>query len=109
MQQKMRNGEHTWIARIDSSIALQCAEIISIAEFSAQLFEDDPIALLPLVSNFSFKLAFEIGCDPIVVEQSVVDVEKKNQFLVHHLTQLRELSYRYILPNDRKYLYRVSL
>ena len=48
------------------AIALQRAEVISVTELLAQLFEDDPITFLAVVPERFAEVAFQIGGDAIV-------------------------------------------
>jgi hypothetical protein len=71
------------IARIGPAVVLQRAEVIGIAELGAQLLEDRPIALLPLMPDLAFEMALEVGANTVVVEQRVVDIEQENHALLH--------------------------
>src|SRR5438270_11138931 len=75
----MRDGEQAGIARVFHAITLKRAEIISIAEFGAQLLKDFPVALLALRAHLLFQVAFEVGRDMVIVEERVVYVEKEDE------------------------------
>jgi hypothetical protein len=66
------------IVRILDAILLQGAQIVCITQLGPQLFEDDPIPLLTLMSDFLFEVIREIFCDPIVVQQRVIDIKQKH-------------------------------
>src|SRR6267143_1078761 len=59
-------------------IALQGAEIVPVAQIAEQLLEDRPVAVATRRSELAFKMALEIGLDAVVVEQGVVDIDKKH-------------------------------
>ena len=65
------------VVRMLDAITLQRAEVIRIAELGAQLLENRPVAFLALRADLARQMAPEIVGDPIVVQQRVVDVEKK--------------------------------
>ena len=60
------------------AIALQRTEIIGVAKFVDQLLQDFPVSVArggPVTLRQMFA---EMGLNPIVVEQRVVDVEQKD-------------------------------
>ena len=79
IDEEMGDGEEPQFVGMFSAVALQRAEVISIAEPRAMVFEDCPIAFRALRAYFLDKVVFEIGSDAIVVEQCVVHVEEENE------------------------------
>jgi hypothetical protein len=80
VDQKARDGQEIWIMRIFTSVALERAQVVGIAEFSAKLLEEDPVFLSAIRANFAFEMTLEIDNDPIVVEQRIVDIKQENDF-----------------------------
>ncbi len=64
--------------RVLGSQALQRAKVIGIAKRGAQFLEDRPIARARLFAAFAPQLATQVILKTIIVEQSVVDVKKKD-------------------------------
>jgi hypothetical protein len=56
-------------------VALQGAEIISIAQLSEELFKNRPVPVAGGRAELAFKMALEVTLDTIVVEQRIVDVD----------------------------------
>ena len=78
VQQERREHEHVGIARVLDPVALQRAQVVGVAELGAQRLEDRPVALLQHGPDRAREVTLEIGGDPIVVEQRVVDVEQEH-------------------------------
>src|SRR5215469_13390520 len=77
IDQPVRHPQHIRPVHLFDSKALQCAEVIDIAQFAPQSFEDVPV---PVTSGSSIcvrQMLLEIALHQIVVEKSVVDVEQK--------------------------------
>src|SRR5262244_3556500 len=66
------------ILRVLDPVALQGAEIIAIAQLSKELFEDRPVAVAAGGPELTFKVAFEVALDTVIVEERVVHVNEKN-------------------------------
>src|SRR5947209_4240814 len=83
MGEEVRDGEQAEFAWVLHPAALQCAKVIGIAKFAAQLLKDLPIPLLQLMPDLLLQVAAEIICDPIIVQQRVVHVEEKDEIIRH--------------------------
>ena len=78
VDQPVRHPQQPRIVHLLQPIALERAEIVGIAEFAAQLFEDLPVAVCAPPSPCStLDVHVQIGLDAIIVEQRVVDVEQE--------------------------------
>ena len=66
--------------RVFTAVALQCAEIIGVAEFLPQPLEFVPITLRPFAADLLFQMMLEVRCYAIIIEQRVVHVEQENDF-----------------------------
>src|SRR6266540_2716417 len=84
VHQDVRNCEEMRIARVLSPVALQGASIVGVAEFSAQLLENHPVALLPLMPDLARQMALQVGGDAIVVEEPVIPIEQADDLTAHH-------------------------
>ena len=58
---------------------LQRAEVVGVPELGAECFEDRPVTQLTLDANGARQGRLEVGDNAIVVEQRVVDIEKKDR------------------------------
>ena len=58
------------------SKALQSAKIIAVAQISEELFEDRPVTVAAVSAELTFEVALEIVLNAVVIEQSVIDVNK---------------------------------
>src|SRR5262245_43265558 len=77
IDQPVRHPQHIRPVHLFDSKALQCAEVIDIAQFAAQFFKDVPV---PVTSGGSIgvrQVLLEMALHQIVVEKSVVDVEQE--------------------------------
>src|SRR5215471_10970706 len=78
-------------ARMFVAISLQSTEIIRVAQFRPQLLENVPIFLRSLCTNLPGKVALQICCHSVVVQQRIVYVEQEDDLsrrtiaLVHYL------------------------
>ena len=59
-------------------IALQCAEVVGIAEFDAQGLEDFPIAVGAGCAEFTHQVTAQVGDDAVAVQQRVVHIQQKH-------------------------------
>src|SRR5262249_20770012 len=66
------------VVRVGEPEALERSEVVGIAELGAQALELVPVALLPLGAELSGEVIAQVGRDPVVVEQRVVDVEEED-------------------------------
>jgi hypothetical protein len=75
-----------WVELVLDPIALECAEVIRIAELSPQILEDLPVARLTLDPERLLEVAPKVTLHSIVVKKSVVDIQKEDDvaFLSHH-------------------------
>ena len=78
IDQKTGNGEEMWLVRPFTAVALQCAKIIGVTEFTPQLFEEAPITLCPFAPDLLFQMTLEVRRNAIVIQQRVVDIEQKH-------------------------------
>ena len=69
------------ITGVLNPVALQCAQIVRVAELSAHIVEDRPVSLLALGPNRAIEMAHQIGDDTIIVEESVIDVEEEHHVI----------------------------
>jgi hypothetical protein len=60
------------------AIALQRAEVVDVTELGAELLEDRPVALGARSTEFALEMLPQVGDDPVVVEQRVVDIEQED-------------------------------
>src|SRR5262245_3784183 len=77
IDQPVRHPQHIRPVHLFDSKALQCAEVIDIAQFAAQFFKDVPV---PVTSGGSIsvrQVLLEMTLYRIVVEKSIVDVEQE--------------------------------
>ena len=66
VDQETGDGEETRIVRVFAAVALQCAEIIGVTEFTPQLFEEAPITLCPFAPDLVFQMALEVRRNAII-------------------------------------------
>ena len=66
------------ILRVLDPVALQGAEIIAIAQFGEQLLENRPVPVAAGSSELTFKVAFDVVLDTVIVEQRIVHIDEKN-------------------------------
>ena len=72
-----RDREEVRIARVLDAVALQCSQVVGVAELDAQRFEDGPVSLLALDPDLADEIPLQVGGNPVVVEQRVIDVEQE--------------------------------
>src|SRR5436305_2753896 len=80
----MRNGEQTRITRVLDPVTLQCAQIIGISQFTAQLFKQVPVTLLPFMPNLLFQVTPEVGSNVVVIKEGVVYIKEKDDIVAGH-------------------------
>jgi hypothetical protein len=79
-------------------ILLQSAKVIRVAQFRPQLLENSPVFLRSLRADLTGKMALQICCDSVVIQQSVVHIEQEDDAtrrmiaLVHHLVTAHALT-----------------
>lgn len=78
IDQEARNDQQPWVSRVLDAIALQRSEVIGVTEFGTELFEQRPITVGSIKTNFALKVKFEVGNDVVVVQQCVVHVEQED-------------------------------
>src|SRR5262249_43236615 len=76
--QKIRHRQQMQSARMFVAIFLQSAEIIRVAQFRPQLLENVPIFLRSVRTDLAGKVALQICCHSVVVQQRVVYVEQED-------------------------------
>jgi hypothetical protein len=62
--------------------SFQCAEVVSIAEFAPYFLKNIPVTVAGISPVGLGQMVSQIGLDAIIIEQSVVDIKKKNE-VVH--------------------------
>src|SRR5271165_3764445 len=67
-----------------AAILLQRTKIIDVTQRAAQFLDDSGVALLRFGPELIRNVAHQVGNNPIVVEQRVVNVEKENCFPAGH-------------------------
>src|SRR5579872_7071288 len=80
VQEPIGQAQDRRLVRILQSIALQGAEIVGIAELAAQGLEMGPVARFGALAIRRAQMRAEIALEAIIVEQRVIDVEKKGDF-----------------------------
>jgi hypothetical protein len=69
VDQKTRHQKQLLIVRLAAlrvgPVALQCAQIVGVAEFMAQFFEDGPVAVRTRAAESAFHVAAKIGNDEV--------------------------------------------
>src|ERR1700730_5228271 len=78
IHQVRRHRQQMEVLGVLDPIALQGTEVIPVAQLGHQLFENCPIAVAARRSELALEMAFEIGLDAVVVEPSVVDIDKED-------------------------------
>ena len=91
VDEKVRDGEQAGIARILQAVALERAKIIRVAKLRAELLKKVPVMLLAFRADLLFQMTLEVGGYPVVIEQRVVDVKKKNKIWHADLKDDRKL------------------
>jgi len=76
--QEKRNLQEVRIARILRPVALQSAEIIGVAELRTQFFEYRPVAFPALGAERLREVAAQVGSDPIIINERVIDIEQEH-------------------------------
>src|SRR6516162_1943760 len=59
-------------------IALQGSEVIPVAQLTEQLLEDRPVTVAGRRAELALEMAPEIGLDAVIIQQRVVDIDKKD-------------------------------
>src|SRR6188472_301404 len=78
IDQKTGNGQKMWLVRLLTAVALQCAQIIGVTQFSPQLLEDAPITVCPFAPDLLFQMTLDVLGHAIVIQQGVVDIEQEH-------------------------------
>lgn len=66
------------------AVALKGSEIISVAQLLSQGLEDSPVMLITLNANLSLQITPEVLGHAVVIQQSVIDIEKKDHRMKRH-------------------------
>ena len=69
------------ILRVLDPEALESAEVIAVTQLCEQLFEDRPVSVARSGAELTFKVSLQVILDMVVVEQRVVDVDQKNNWI----------------------------
>ena len=56
------------IMRILAAVPLQCPQVIGVAQFGAQLFENGPVPFGTVGADFTVKVLFQIGGDTVSIQ-----------------------------------------
>jgi len=78
VHQVRRDGQKLGIVGMLKPIPLQRAEVVGVAEFLPQSLEHFPVLPLTRTPDCTSEVAPKIGGHSIVVEQRIVDIEKKD-------------------------------
>src|SRR5271155_3469259 len=71
------------VMRSVQSVALYGSEIVGVAEFAPQFLEMPPISVARLIAVGGAQVRAKFALKPVIVEQSVVDVEKEDDIIIH--------------------------
>ena len=66
------------VLRVFDPVTLQRAEIVAIAEFAEQIFQDRPVAITAGGAVIVSQMGFDIRLQRVVIEQCVVDIDQKD-------------------------------
>ncbi len=75
-----------WIPLRGGTKALQCAQIIRIAQLTAQLLEDVPVTVTAVGAEFRRQVRAQVVLHGIVVEQRIVDIQQERHRRDHGAT-----------------------
>lgn len=78
------------MARVRSgfeTVTLQSAKIIGVAEFSPQGLKYGEISLAALGTKFPFEMPAKVLRYPVIVEQRIINIEKKD-YVIHQIESL---------------------
>ena len=74
----MRHRQNAQIARVFDSVPLQRAEIICVAQLTAQLLEDRPVTLCLFGADLRFQMLPQVSRDPVIVEQRIIHIKEED-------------------------------
>src|ERR1700677_1858735 len=83
IQDPSAQAQYSGVVRSVESVSFYSSDIIGIPEFAPQLFEMGPIAVARRIAVGGAQVRAKFALKTIVVEQSVVDVEEKDDIIVH--------------------------
>ena len=72
-----------------SPVALQRSKIVAITELCVQVLQDSSVAFTGGATVGLLKMILEVALDPVVVEQSVVNINKDNKGMRGRHSELR--------------------
>src|ERR1700720_153821 len=75
-----------------SPVALQRSKIVAITQLREQILEDSPIANAGGATIGAAQMIFQVLLDPVVVEQSVVNIDQENDRRGGRHSELRRRS-----------------
>ena len=83
-QEVRRDLHEVRVVRVLDPVALESAEVIGIAQLLPEVFEDRPVAFLPLFPERLREMVPQVSDNLIVVEQRVIDVKQEYDTVIHH-------------------------
>src|ERR1700761_1221838 len=78
IQEPVRGAKDLEVAWLFKPQALECAEIVHIAELSPKLIHDLPVTSAGLSSVSSLQPFSKVGANPVVIEKRIVNIEQEN-------------------------------
>src|ERR1700730_11376485 len=70
---------------IIDAVALEHSEVICVTPLGSDGFEDLPVALRPLGTDFGVEMALQISGYTIIIQQRVVDIKEKDRVTGRHV------------------------
>ena len=68
------------LVRTLNAVPLQSSQIVGISKLLSQLLEQRPVSLLAVLAHFAGQMAFQIGCNAVVIQQCVIHIDEENDF-----------------------------
>ncbi len=66
------------VARVLDTVALQCAQVISVTQLVPERHQDCPVPFPAGRSELLIHVLLEVGQDRVVVEKRVVDIDQED-------------------------------
>lgn len=73
-----RHAQNPWIVQVFQTVALERAEVVGVAPLDTKVLENGPVPIPAFRPELALEMSLEVGLDVIVVDQRVVDVQKKH-------------------------------
>src|SRR5690242_5821662 len=84
VHQERRHRQQVRFSRVFDTKTLQCAQIIAVAQIGEELFENRPVSVSRSCPEFTLEMALEVILDAVVVQQRIVDIDEKNDWVGWH-------------------------